>query len=89
MAQHTASTTLRNSTAAPSPVRLTPAMMQSDEIATQRLQPRERTILVDTRQPAVSDDIRHQDCRELSGVARCASRSGRNGEACGRRLETR
>jgi hypothetical protein len=33
---------------------------------------RERASLVGTREPAVSDDIRNQDRRELSGLAHCA-----------------
>jgi hypothetical protein len=40
-----------------------------DEVAAQTPKTRERSILVGTRQPAVSDDIRNQDRRELSGLA--------------------
>ena len=42
-----------------------------DEVAAQTPETRERAILVGTRQPAVSDDIRNQDRRELSGLAHC------------------
>jgi hypothetical protein len=47
MAQRTASTTLRNSTMLPSPVRLTTR------------KPSENSILVGTRKPGVADDVSH------------------------------
>src|ERR1700726_3081195 len=66
MAQRTASTTLRNSTMAPSPVRLTNDY-RVDQIAPKRPQPRQCPVLVGASEPAVSDHIRSQDCYELPG----------------------
>ena len=43
-----------------------------DEIAAERPQARKDTILVRACEPAVSDDVRDQDRRELSGLAHCA-----------------
>ena len=43
-----------------------------DEIAAQRPQPRQRPILVRSREPAIPDDVRDQNRRELSGLAHCA-----------------
>ena len=43
-----------------------------DEIAAQTSQTRERTILVGAGEPAITDDIRHQNCRELPGFAHSA-----------------
>ena len=39
-----------------------------DEIAAQAPKPRERTLLVRAGEPAIADDIRNQDRRELSGL---------------------
>ena len=51
-------------------------MMRGDggvgEVAAETPKTRERAILVGAGQPAVSDDIRYQDRRELSGPAHCA-----------------
>ena len=33
---------------------------------------RERPVLVGSREPAIADDIRHQNRRELAGLAHCA-----------------
>ena len=75
-AQRTASTTLRNSTMLPSPVRLTVAVMGGDggvhEIAAQAAQTRERPLLVRAGEPAIADDVGDPDRRELPGLARCA-----------------
>jgi hypothetical protein len=57
-AQRTASTTLRNLIMLPSPVRLT-----------QPPEPRQGAILVRSREPAVADDIRDQNRRDLPGLA--------------------
>jgi hypothetical protein len=43
-----------------------------DEIAAKRPQARKDTILVRAREPAISDDVRDQDRRELPGFAHCA-----------------
>ena len=43
-----------------------------DEIAAQSAQPRERALLIGAGEPAIADDIRNQDRRELSGVAQFA-----------------
>jgi hypothetical protein len=72
MAQRTASTTLRNSTIAPSPVRLTmPPVADSDcginQIAAQRAQPCQNAILVRSCEPAVADNIGNQDRSDLPG----------------------
>ena len=74
IAQRTASTTLRNSMRAPSPVRLTTRPMMHgdgriDQIAAQRPQPRQRAILVRAGEPAVADHIGGQYRREFSGFA--------------------
>jgi hypothetical protein len=42
-----------------------------DEIAAKRSQPRKDTILVRAGEPAISDNVRDQDRRELSGLAHC------------------
>jgi hypothetical protein len=42
-----------------------------DEVASKTAEARQRAILVRPRELAVSDDIRHQDRRELSGRAHC------------------
>ena len=72
MAQRTASTTLRNSTMAPSPVRLTTrplwtAIVRVNQIAAERPQPRQYPILIGASEPAVSDHVRHQNRCELPG----------------------
>ena len=72
MAQRTASTTLRNSTSAPSPVRLTtrPVMHgdgRVDEVAAQRPEPRERALLVRAGEPAVADHVGGEDRGKLPG----------------------
>jgi hypothetical protein len=74
MAQRTASTTLRNSTTAPSPVRLddAPVMHREygiDQVAPQRPQPSEDAILVRASKPGVADDVGYQDRREFPGLA--------------------
>ena len=43
-----------------------------DEIAAQPSEARKGPILVGTGEPAITDDIRNQDRRELSGLAHCA-----------------
>ena len=43
-----------------------------DQVAAQRPEPRERTILVRAREPAVADDVCDQNGRDLSGLAHCA-----------------
>jgi hypothetical protein len=43
-----------------------------DEVGTEPPQARERPILVGAGEPAIPDDIRNQDRRELSGLAHCA-----------------
>ncbi len=48
-----------------------------DEVAAQAPQARERAILVGAGKPAITDDIRNQDRRELSGLAHSRP-SGRN-----------
>ena len=72
MAQRTASTTLRNSTRLPSPVRLKMAPIvhsdgRVDQIAAQRPEPCQREILIRAGKTAVSDNIRDQDRRDLPG----------------------
>ena len=57
---------------APSPVLLTIAPVMHvdgrvDQIAAQRRQPRERTVLVRSNQPAVTDNVGDQDRSDLSG----------------------
>ena len=69
-AHSTASTTLANSTSAPSPVSLTirpwcSAIWGSMKVSAQRLQARERPRLVGRHQPAVADHVRGQNRREL------------------------
>ena len=78
MAQFTASTTLRNSTIAPSPVRLTTrpwwtAMVGIDQVAAERPQPRQNPVLVGSGKPRIADDVGHQDRRELSSFAHGAN----------------
>ncbi len=70
IAQRTASTTLRNSMRLPSPVRLTTrprcaAIAGINQIAAQRPEPRERSLLVGAGEPAVADDIGDQDRSDL------------------------
>jgi hypothetical protein len=48
-----------------------------NEVAAKRPQARKRPVLVSAGEPAVPDDIRNQDRRELSGLAHCAP-SGRH-----------
>jgi hypothetical protein len=43
-----------------------------DEIAAQPPDARQRAVLVKAREPAVADNIRDQDRRELPGLAHCA-----------------
>jgi len=45
-----------------------------DQIAAKASEPCERAILVGASEPAVADDIRHQDRRELSTLAHCVLR---------------
>jgi hypothetical protein len=42
-----------------------------DQVAAQRPEPRECSLLVDAGQPAVADDIGDQNRRELPGLAHC------------------
>jgi hypothetical protein len=67
MAQRTASTTLRNSTIAPSPVLDDPTVMHGDDridqVAAKRTEPSENSILVRARKPGVADDVGDQDRR--------------------------
>jgi hypothetical protein len=44
-----------------------------DEVAAQRPEPRQNTILVRSRQPAVADDIRDQNRRDFPGLAHGAT----------------
>ena len=64
-----------------------------DEVAAKRPQARKRPFLVGAGEPAVSDDIRNQDRRELSGLAHCAppagGRASRKGRLCPRKLRPR
>ena len=78
MAQFTASTTLRNSTMLPSPVRLTmrpwcTAMVGIDQVAAQRPQPRQNSVLVGSGKPRVADHVGHQDRGQFSGFAHGAT----------------
>jgi hypothetical protein len=65
MAQRTASTTLRNSTSAPSPVRYDTTVMHGDrrvdEIASKRPQASQGPILVCAGKSAEANDIRGKD----------------------------
>ena len=45
-----------------------------DEVAAQTSQTRKGAILVRASEPAISDDVRDQDRRKLSGLAHCAPR---------------
>jgi hypothetical protein len=77
IAQRTASTTLRNSMIEPSPVHSAPVMRgdgRVDQIAAKAPEPRERAILVSASEPAVAEDIRHQNRREFSALAHGALR---------------
>ena len=81
MAQFTASTTLRNSTIAPSPVRLTTLTVvhgdgRIDQVASERPQPRQNPVLVGSRKPRIADDVGHQDRGQFSGLAHGANRFG-------------
>ena len=53
------------------------AVMQGDgridQVAAQRPEPRQRAILVRAREPAIADDVRNQDRRNLPGLAHGAS----------------
>ena len=40
-----------------------------DQITTERPKPRERTIFIFPRKPAVADNVSSQDCSKLSGLA--------------------
>jgi hypothetical protein len=40
-----------------------------DQIAAQSTKPRERAFFVGSSKPTVADDIRHQDCDKLAGLA--------------------
>jgi hypothetical protein len=59
-----------------------PAVMHRDgrinEVASKRPQPSQNPVLVGASKPAIADDIRNQDRRELSGLAHCALRRERN-----------
>jgi hypothetical protein len=44
-----------------------------DEIAAQPPEARQGPLFVGASEPAVTDDIRHEDRRELSGLAHCAA----------------
>src|SRR3984957_2622759 len=49
-----------------------------NEVAAKRPQARKGPILVGAGEPAVPDDIRNQDRRELSGLAHCAPPAGQS-----------
>ena len=73
IAQRTASTTLRNSTIAPSPVRFTTRPLWTATIGSMRSlpkrpQPREYPILIGASEPAISDYVRYQNRCELPGL---------------------
>ena len=65
----------------PSPVRLTMRLRDErgddgiDEVAAKGSKAREDTVLVGAGEPAVADDVRDQDRRELSGLAHCSPRT--------------
>ena len=44
-----------------------------DQVAAKRSEPSEDAILVRPGEPAVADDVRHEDRRELPGLAHCAA----------------
>ena len=79
MAQFTASTTLRNSTMLPSPVRLSDGAHgchgdgRIDQIAPERPQPRQNPVFVGSGQPRIADDIGHQDRGQFSRLAHGAT----------------
>src|SRR5208283_6003205 len=70
MAQRTASTTLRNLTSAPSPVRLNTSVVHGDgginQIAAQSSEPRQGAILVSAGQTAETDDVGSEDRGEFA-----------------------
>src|SRR5271165_3152848 len=82
MAQRTASTTLRNLTSAPSPVRLNTSVVHGDggidEIAAQSSEPRQGAILVRAGKATETDHIGGKDRREFPffrhrSLSRCAT----------------
>ena len=83
MAQRTASTTLRNSMMAAVAGALDDAPVMDgdgriDQVAAERPQPRQRAILVRPGEPAIADDVGHQDRREFArfrhwSLGRCAT----------------
>src|SRR5271166_1354162 len=83
IAQRTASTTLRNSTRIPSPVRLTTRPPCTPIVGSMRsprsaLKPRERALLVRAREPAVADDVGDEDRRKFSALHQISAPGGRN-----------
>jgi hypothetical protein len=74
----TASTTLRNSTIAPSPVRLTTwplctAMVGSIRSLRSARSPRQNPVLVGSGQQRIADHVGHQDRGQFSGLAHGAT----------------
>ena len=49
-----------------------------DQVAAKRPQPRQNPVLVGSGEPAVADDVGHQDRRELSGLAHCCASARRH-----------
>ena len=54
-----------------------------DQVAAKRSEPSEDAIFVRPGEPAVTDDVRHEDRRELSGLAHCASAEAKSPVAGG------
>jgi hypothetical protein len=71
---------LRNSTIAPSPVRLTTrpwcTAMRMDQSASERPKPRQNPVLVCARKTRVADDIGHKDRHQFLGLARALAAGG-------------
>ena len=44
-----------------------------DQVAAKRSEPSENAIFVRSSEPAVADDVRHEDRRQLPGFAHCAA----------------
>ncbi len=76
IAQRTASTTLRNSTIASVAGAFDDAAVMRgdgrvDKVAAEAPKTRKRAVLVGAGEPAITDDIRNQDRRELPSLAHC------------------
>ena len=65
----TAARKVRNSTMPPSPVRLTTRDGRIDQVASERLEPRQNPVLVGSRKPRIADDVGHQDRGQFAGFA--------------------